>query len=273
MPLFKYPDTWPPVLYVGRHSSSVGQAVGMLPHTHPAGLEVCYIERGEMEWWAGPRVYDLRPHDVLATLPHVPHGTVDSALSPSEYIWVHVDPRWLPDSLRHSVAGSGFEGLHRERSDVGAMLRAIYQEHLAPDELSAETCRSLAILVVAQLARAADKGDHSPISMLVADAQKALLDETTPQASVAEVADRLSVSSVWLTKKFRKEVGRPPATWLRSRRLAEAKRLLAMRSDSIGDIAFRLGYTSSQYFSTAFRRETGMTPSQYRVLHAESAGH
>ena len=47
-------------------------------------------------------------------------------------------------------------------------------------------------------------------------------------------------------------------------KIEEAKRLLDMRSDSIGNISSRLGYSSQSYFCTVFRQVTGMTPGQYR---------
>jgi len=100
----------------------------------------------------------------------------------------------------------------------------------------------------------------------VAKAQRLMLEEEVE--SVEEVAERLSVSSVWLTKRFRKEVGQPPAAWLRYRKLAEAKRMLRVGDRPVGDIAVGLGFASSQYFSTAFRHETGFSPSQYRAMHA-----
>ena len=46
--------------------------------------------------------------------------------------------------------------------------------------------------------------------------------------------------------------------------MAEAKRLLRKRQFSVAEIAERTGYSSNHYFAKTFRRETGMTPTEYR---------
>jgi AraC-like DNA-binding protein len=47
----------------------------------------------------------------------------------------------------------------------------------------------------------------------------------------------------------------------------EAHRRLADTNEDITNIAHNLGFSSSQYFATVFRRETGMTPGEYRETH------
>jgi AraC-like DNA-binding protein len=47
-------------------------------------------------------------------------------------------------------------------------------------------------------------------------------------------------------------------------RIEKAKSLMENPSLSIADIAEMTGFTSQSYFSTAFKSQTGMTPSQYR---------
>ena len=106
--------------------------------------------------------------------------------------------------------------------------------------------------------------DESAPSELVKQAQAILQDCTLEDLSIEKVAESLSVSSVWLSKKFRQEVGESPAKWARSQRVHKAKRQLMLGQRSVGEIAFELGFSSSQYFSTVFRQETGLTPTEYR---------
>ncbi|MFD0149512.1 helix-turn-helix transcriptional regulator [Streptomyces sp. NPDC055721] len=71
---------------------------------------------------------------------------------------------------------------------------------------------------------------------------------------------------------FRTEIGETPARY-RTRLRMERARLLLAETDlpicrsavlPITVIAMDLGYSSSQHFATAFRRETDTTPSRYR---------
>ncbi len=58
--------------------------------------------------------------------------------------------------------------------------------------------------------------------------------------------------------------------YLIERRIEQAKKLIENTTLSFADIAFRLGYASVQYFSSQFKRITGMTPASYRQLLAKS---
>lgn len=45
-----------------------------------------------------------------------------------------------------------------------------------------------------------------------------------------------------------------------------AKEKLFDRSKSISDIAYELGFKYQQHFSRMFKKETGYTPNEYRIL-------
>ena len=63
---------------------------------------------------------------------------------------------------------------------------------------------------------------------------------------------------------FRIATGRPPFEWLLSERMSRARSLLATTILPITDIALAVGYSTPSAFTTAFRREAGVTPSAFR---------
>jgi AraC-like DNA-binding protein len=65
-------------------------------------------------------------------------------------------------------------------------------------------------------------------------------------------------------EKFLKEVRLTPAEYLTRLRMKKAKQLLKISKKSITEIAFDLGFSSSQYFATVFKKVTGITPRFYR---------
>jgi AraC family transcriptional regulator len=67
---------------------------------------------------------------------------------------------------------------------------------------------------------------------------------------------------------FHDVLGRSPYGFVMSRRVEEARRLLASTRLPLTEIAMRLGFADHSHFTSAFRREAGITPSRYR---AESA--
>jgi hypothetical protein len=72
----------------------------------------------------------------------------------------------------------------------------------------------------------------------------------------------LSVSR--FKSRFRAESGFPPAEFVLRRRIERASRLLSSSHGTVLEVALQSGFTSSQYFASAFRRVTGMTPTAFR---------
>lgn len=170
------------------------------------------------------------------------------------------------DLRDHEVGVVGIDA-HVPCGAGGQVIAAIYAEHVSRDPFSGEACKALSSMLVTTIARSAGKVNASRLSYLVSRAQSELLNADAERCLVSAAAARLFVSEAWMTKKFREEVGQTPAAWLMSCKMAPAKRLLRVTTDPVGDIAFQLGFASSQYFATAFRRETGRTPSEYRHLY------
>ncbi len=56
----------------------------------------------------------------------------------------------------------------------------------------------------------------------------------------------------------------PPGEFILRCKVEHARRLLAEEASPITEIAFRLGFSSSQYFATVFKRYTNMTPREAR---------
>ena len=90
--------------------------------------------------------------------------------------------------------------------------------------------------------------------------------------TVAEVAAALGVTPTHLTRACRATCGKGAHALLEDRILFEARRLLAETRMPIKDVAEMLGYASAGYFTRAFQRAAGVTPSAFRRKPAQGAG-
>ncbi len=82
--------------------------------------------------------------------------------------------------------------------------------------------------------------------------------------SLDDIASHVHLSSPYLSQLFRKETGENIQTFIRDLRLREAKNLLLFTKRSIGDIAASLGFKTQSYFTEVFKKDSNMTPYQYR---------
>ncbi|MGW0367929.1 cupin domain-containing protein [Streptomyces coeruleorubidus] len=87
------------------------------------------------------------------------------------------------------------------------------------------------------------------------------------------LAARTGVSRAGLARRFTALVGRPPMTYLREQRLALAADLLREPEATLAVVADRVGFANAFAFSAAFKREHGISPSEYRLRdHVPSRG-
>lgn len=78
------------------------------------------------------------------------------------------------------------------------------------------------------------------------------------------VARYVNLSSSWLSTKFKEEVGVGVSDYVNSIRVQKAKQLFDQEDYMIYEVAEKVGFTSSQYFSKIFKQLTGVTPNEYK---------
>lgn len=64
--------------------------------------------------------------------------------------------------------------------------------------------------------------------------------------------------------KFREEIGQTPAGYITALKVERAKEALRQSDQSITDIAYSLGWSSSNYFCAVFKKLMGVSPLKYR---------
>lgn len=82
--------------------------------------------------------------------------------------------------------------------------------------------------------------------------------------TLQSIARELYVGKTRLCSVFKKEYGLCVAEYLRDKRIDRAKELLANTASSVSEIGSIVGYAHQSSFAEAFRRECGVTPTQWR---------
>ena len=100
---------------------------------------------------------------------------------------------------------------------------------------------------------------------------KALVEKNYARdASLETVASQVFISPCYLSVIFKKETNITFKNYLIQTRIEKAKELLEKTDLKIYDIAEKVGYNNTRYFSELFQRICGKTPSQYRASHNPS---
>ncbi len=81
--------------------------------------------------------------------------------------------------------------------------------------------------------------------------------------SLKEMCAAIHVSRSHFTRRFHKETGVPPITWLTRYRIEQAERLLCSTDKTISEVAAAVGIPDANYFSRKFRVITGCSPRDF----------
>ena len=85
------------------------------------------------------------------------------------------------------------------------------------------------------------------------------------QLTLKVMSDRYYINATYFSEQFARCNRVTFVEYLTSVRMKHARLMLADASGkSIGEIAEAVGYADARYFSTVFKKENGMTPSEYR---------
>ena len=86
-----------------------------------------------------------------------------------------------------------------------------------------------------------------------------------PVFGLDQVTDEISVSPAYFSTTFKKETGKSFVQYLTNVRLEKAKELLKNTDAKTYEIAEKVGFSEPNYFSFIFKKNIGLSPSQYRA--------
>lgn len=84
------------------------------------------------------------------------------------------------------------------------------------------------------------------------------------EITLAQLSEVSGLNPNYLSQRFKKETGFSVMNYIQSERIEEAKRLLDHSNDPISRIGDRLTFYDQAHFVKLFKKQTGLTPLQYR---------
>jgi AraC-like DNA-binding protein len=146
--------------------------------------------------------------------------------------------------------------------------------HNNPDEFSKSIILSHldSILKYAQRFYKRQFIDRKPLSGKTITKFNEYLDEYFEKGIVTEkglptvnyMASKLNISTKYLSDILKQETGKTALELIHLYVISEAKNLLVEGEQSISEIAYKLGFENPPYFSRLFRKETGVSPKEYK---------
>ena len=170
------------------------------------------------------------------------------------------------NKLQAMLATSFVEPFDLTRGPVLDLGSRLYSEYRTPDASTPLVMEGLMLDLYSRLFRSRKTSeDRKPPHWLVL-ARDIIHAEYATSLSIEQIAVRVGVHPFHLMRAFRSFHGTTLGAYTRTLRIEESRQRLALQpsNETIGEIAIDLGFSDQQHFSHAFRKQFGVTPSEYR---------
>lgn len=153
-----------------------------------------------------------------------------------------------------------------ELHEIEQLLVAIHEEERR-ESRRAIRIASLILQTVALVdGAAAEKGNTGPPGAAMASVGKIIAELGAGEVSPRMIAVRCGCTLDHLNRRLKAEGGSTVGTLLNEARLRQCSERLETSDQPIGEIGSAIGMDDQNYFSRWFRKQTGQTPSQWRML-------
>ncbi len=108
------------------------------------------------------------------------------------------------------------------------------------------------------------KNKSPKLKELMQSAIQYILNNYERELSITDIAKYVFLSPSYFTRAFKEDTGLSPMQYLLNIRIKRACELLNETDQKIGEIAYSVGFSNQQRFNDIFKKQTKMTPMQFR---------
>lgn len=254
-----------------QHRELPGFALGET--IYPAGLrmprhghEPAYITlvlQGGYDEAVGPTTRSCTP-STLVFHPAGEEHAIAFQREPVRIFRLEAKPQWLARVREHSNlfdAPTAFES-----GQPTQLALRLYHESAACDAAAPLAIEGLVLeLLAAATRQSLPHSTRSAPPRWLLRARDLLHEQWTETPALAALAQEVGVHSVSLARAFRRHFQCSIGEYLRRLRIEHACQQISQTDASLIEIAHAVGFYDQSHFSRTFKRQTGLTPAEYRV--------
>lgn len=246
---------------------------GLKNHTHTKVLEICYFLKGRQYYKIGDSLHELSGNDIIIIAPDIDHSTDRHPEDKGELYWFQISleknegklcylPQEQSDQLLQQLiknANRIFKGSFKLKFVLMRLMRELQEPK--------STMRALSInqlilqLLMETLTLSEDQQPSAPLERFQT-IDDFILKNIERSIFVDELATLINLSTPYFKDWFKKNKGIPPKEYINRTKIERAKTDLLIKK-SITQVAYDLGFGSSQYFATVFKKFSGTTPKSF----------
>ena len=264
--------------HIHRLEDVIPELNGIVPPNRQSMYYVTLFKTGTARKWVGMFNFPIRDNTLVLIPQRVIHSTLYESLQCSGYILYFNIDFFLNNAFprKYIVEKKVFKTSLRpwltlslpQQEELESIFEYILQENVAALQ---EREQMIALKILELLIRCdrlfseAEVVGKEYIYHPILEKFNSLIEENfAKQRAVSFYADALNIHPGHLNLLVKKHNGMNAKRTIDARLFMEAQSLLVTTSYSVKEVADRLGFSNSNYFTSFFTRMAGMTPTSYR---------
>jgi len=249
------------------------------PHRHDF-FEVLYLQKGSGYHVIDGNKYEIKPPCVFFMSPGQAHK-LELSNDIEGYIFIFTADFYLLNRRNQNslIEFPFFYTIHQDNpplqlasnADV-QFLETLFRQSITEAKQAGnskmEMLRSLLDLILTTCAARYQSNEHlfqKAKGLIMVKQFFHLLEENhTQNLPISRYAEMIGVTPNHLTQTVKLLTGKTSSQMIKAKQLLEIKRLLIHTNFSVSEIAGQLNFEDQSYFTKFFKRETGITPLQFR---------
>ncbi|HOR86763.1 MAG TPA: AraC family transcriptional regulator [Bacillota bacterium] len=254
----------------GKHS--VIKAIPALyPHYHENAFEITYLCKGTMTFFTDHQTEHLSGGDAYISFPNEPHHTGTVPISLNEMYWVQLDITeenflFLGKEWKERLIGD----LNRVRSrkvntntgEMQKLMKGFFKIAMCPQHWEARFHAASMLVYFLMLLIDYSQRQERVVSKDIQAAVDYIRENIFEIISLDTLAVVSGLSLSRFKQKFYQQIGFTPREYINFQKVETSKRLMT-EGMNITEASVELGFSSSNYFSSVFKRFTTQSPSDY----------
>lgn len=175
--------------------------------------------------------------------------------------WYREDPYYIRHFLEAAV---GYVGMRLQSEEPQSSSLLAQKTDFC---CSAEDIYQVCLKEASEQILAAGQKKKDGISRPIRSMKLYIREHYGENLSLEEIAGAAQLSYAYGSSIFKKETGMTITSYLTQVRMEEAKRLIRETNLTINEIAYKVGYTDTRYFSKLFIKAVGIKPVDYRKFY------
>lgn len=259
------------------HLGKVTYTTARIPigeHIHRNSFEITFHVEGSQVFYLNDREYQVTAGDVLVSFPDEVHKTGSFLEGISTYYFFSFPCEQndggflgLPEAYaRYLVSGMyAIENrVFRGSEKLQALLEEISALYRSDTPIRKARILHLFVEVVHTIVELSRKTRRDDIPADIGEIISFIDAKPYENHSIAGLAAMAGLTEPYFERKFKRYVGESPHIYILKGKTGLAADMLRYTHMPVVEIAMELGFSSSQHFSTVFRKYQLLTPTQYR---------